>query len=269
MTRVALLARVVPPAALGTKRARWLLERNLLVTRHTWFVVASGFFEPLFYLLSLGVGIGPLVGAVEVGGRLVEYRAFVAPAMLAASAMNGAVLDTTANFFIKLRYAKTYDAVLATPLGVGDIALGEAVSALARGGVYSAAFLIVMTALGLISSWWAVLALPAALLIGFAFAGAGLACTTFMRSWEDFQNIQLAILPMFLFSGTFSPLSGYPAALRWVVQLTPLYHGVALVRSLCLGTIGPVLLGHAAYLGAMGSLGLVVAARRMQRLLLA
>ncbi len=264
-----LVARLLPPAALGTGRARRLLERNLLVTRHTWLVVASGFFEPLLYLLSLGVGIGELVGDVEVGGRLVDYRAFVAPAMLAASAMNGPMFDTTFNFYYKLRYAKTYDAVLATPLGVGDVAVGEVLSALARGGVYSAAFLLVMAVLGLIGSAWAVLALPAALLISFAFAGAGLACTTFMRSWEDFDAVQLAILPMFLFSSTFSPLASYPAGLRWVVQVTPLYHGVSLVRSLCTGVVGLSLVGHAVYLGAMGLVGLLVAGRRMQRLLLA
>jgi len=264
-----LLARVVPPGALGTRRARRLLERNLLVTRHIWFVVASGFFEPVFYLLSLGIGIGELVGTVEVGGRLVDYRTFVAPAMLASSAMNGAVFDTTFNFYYKLRYAKTYDAILATPLGVGDVALGEATSALARGGVYSAAFLLVMAAMGLIDSAWAVLALPATLLIGFAFAGAGLACTTFMRGWEDFDSVQLAILPMFLFSSTFSPLSAYPSGLRWIVQATPLYHGVALVRGLCTGALGPAMGAHILYLVVMGTVGLVIAGRRMERILLA
>ena len=264
-----LVARVVPPGALGTRRARRLLERNLLVNRRIWIVVASGFFEPLFYLLSLGIGVGELVGTVEVGGRLVDYRTFVAPAMLASSAMNGAAYDTTFNFYYKLRYAKTYDAVLATPLGVGDVALGEAVSALARGGIYAAAFLLVMAGLGLIGSAWAVLALPAALLIGFAFAGAGLACTTFMRGWEDFDSVQLALLPMFLFSSTFSPLGAYPAGLRWVVQATPLYHGVALVRGLCTGVLGLSMAAHVLYLVVMGAVGLVVAGRRMERILLA
>jgi len=259
----------MPAGALGGGRARRLFERNLLVARATWLAVASGFLEPVLYLLLLSVGIGKLVGAIEVGGRLVEYRAFVAPAMLAASAMNGAVFDTTFNFFYKLRYAKTYDAVLATPLGVADVAIGEVASALARGGAYAAAFLAVMAAMGLIGSAWALLALPAALLICFAFAGAGLACTTFLRSWEDFGAVQLCILPMFLFSATFSPLGSYPAVLRWAVQATPLYHGVALVRSLCAGVVGLSLIGHAVYLASMGVVGLVVATRRMQRLLLA
>ncbi len=269
MTAPSLVARLVPPGALGTRRARRLLERNLLVTRRIWFVVASGFFEPLFYLLALGIGIGELVGPVEVGGRLVDYRDFVAPAMLASSAMNGAVYDTTFNFYFKLRYQKTFDAVLATPLGVGDVALGETASALARGGMYAAAFLLVMAALGLLGSAWAVLALPGALLIGFAFAGAGLACTTYLRSWDDFDLAQLAILPMFLFSSTFAPLGAYPSGLRWAVQATPLYHGVALLRGLCTGAIGLSLAGHVLYLVVMGVAGLAVASRRMERLLLA
>ncbi len=264
-----LLARVVPLGALGTRRAGRLYERNLLVTRRIWPVVVSGFFEPVFYLLSLGLGIGTLVGGVEVDGQLVDYRTFVAPAMLAASAMNGAVFDTTMNFFYKLRYAKTFDGALATPLGVGDVALGETLSALTRGGVYAAAFLVVMAAFGLIGSAWAVLALPAALLVGFAFAGAGLASTTFLRSWEDFEMVQLAILPMLLFSSTFFPLSTYAPALRWVVQLTPLYHGVALIRGLCTGAVDLSLLGHVVYLALMGAVGMVVAGRRMERLLLA
>ena len=269
MSAAALVARLVPPTALGTRRAGRLLERNWLVTRHIWPVIASGFFEPVFYLLSLGIGIGELVGTVEVGGRLVDYRTFVAPAMLASSAMNGAVFDTTFNFFYKLRYAKTFDAVLSTPLGVGDVALGETITALGRGGVYAGAFLLVMLAMGLLGSAWAIVALPAALLIGFAFAGAGLACTTFMRSWEDFDSVQLVILPMFLFSTTFTPLGTYAAGLRWAIQATPLYHGVALLRGLCTGAVGPSLLAHAAYLAVMGLVGLVVAARRMERLLLA
>lgn len=269
MSPPTLLARVVPPAALGSRRARLLFERNLLVSRHVWLVVASGFFEPFFYLLSLGVGVGELVGAVEVGGRLVDYRTFVAPAMLASSAMNGPIFDTTFNFFHKLRNAKTFDAVLATPLGAGDVALGEVASALARGGVYAAGFLVVMLALGLVTSAWAVLALPAALLVGFAFAGAGLACTTFARSWEELELVNLITLPLFLFSATFFPLSAYPAGLRWVVQATPLYHGVALLRSLSTGNPGPSALVHVAYLAAMGTVGLLVAGRRMQRLLLA
>ena len=262
------VARALPLPA-GAGLARTLVERNLRAFRRGWITVVSGFFEPVFYLFSLGVGIGALVGAVTTDtGAQVPYAAFVAPALLASSAMNGAVYDSTFNVFFKLRYAKLYDSVLATPLGPRDVAVGEISWALLRGQVYAIAFLVVAAVAGLVESWWALLALPAATLIGFAFAGVGMAATTYMRSWVDFDYVQLAILPMFLFSATFFPLSTYPPSLQWVVQATPLYHGVALVRDLMLGQLHAGLLWHVLYLAVMGLVGLVVAARRLERLLL-
>ena len=268
-SRWALLARVAPPSMFAGRRARRLVERNLMVTRHVWWVIASGFFEPLFYLLSIGVGIGRLVGHVTVaGGHPVAYPAYVAPALFASSAMNGAVYESTMNVYFKLKFAKTYDAILATPMDVHDVALGEITWALMRGLLYGTVFLGVMVALGDVLSPWAILALPASVLIGFAFAGTGMAATTFMRSWQDFDFVQLAVLPLFLFSGTFYPLSTYPGWLQIVVQCSPLYQGVALVRGLTLGMVGPVLLLHALYLAVMGLTGLRVASRRLGGLLL-
>jgi lipooligosaccharide transport system permease protein len=262
------VARVLPLPA-GAGLARTLIERNVRAFRHGWITLVSGFFEPVFYLFSLGVGLGKLVGDVTTdSGVAVGYAAFVAPALLASSAMNGAVYDSTFNIFFKLKYAKLYDSVLSTPLGPRDVAVGEISWALLRGQVYAAAFLAVMVLAGLVESWWALLALPAATLIGFAFAAVGMACTTFMRSWVDFDYVQLAILPMFLFSATFTPLALYPQSLQWVVQATPLYHGVALVRDLMLGQVGAGLLWHVGYLAVMGLIGFVVAARRLERLLL-
>jgi lipooligosaccharide transport system permease protein len=262
------LLRVAPPLPrLGP--ARHLVERNYLVFRRDWIILVSGFFEPLFYLLSIGVGISQLVGEVPgPDGRPIPYTIFVAPAMLASSAMNGAVLETTFTVFFKLRYEKVYDAVLATPLSPRDVAVGDVTWALVRCAVYSAMFLVVMFVLGLIPSWWALLALPAALLVGFAFAAAGMAATTYMRSWQDFDLVTLATLPMFLFSATFYPLSSYLPALQWVVQATPLYHGVALLRALVTGAVGPGLAAHVAYLLVMGLVGLAIASRRLERLLL-
>ncbi len=262
-----LLARVVP-LRVGSGRARGVVERNVLVMRHGWLVVLSGFFEPLFYLLSIGVGLGALVGSVRVGGHLVPYRTFVAPAMLATSAMNAAIAETTFNVFHKLKFSKLYAAVLNTPVAPGDIAIGEITWSVVRGGLYSAAFLIVMAALGVIASWWAVLALPAALLLGGAFASVGMALTTYMKSWTDFEYVTLVQLPLFLFSATFYPLSTYPGALQLVVRVTPLYQGVAMLRGLVTGDVGWVLLVHAAYLLAMGAVGLTLAERRLERLLL-
>ena len=183
--------------------------------------------------------------------------------------MNGAVYDSTMNVFFKLKFAKMYDAMLATPLGPADIAVGGITWAQLRGTLYSVAFLVVMAVFGLIASWWALLALPATILIGMAFAAVGMAATTFMRSWQDFEFVQLAVLPMFLFSTTFFPLSVYPRAIQVVVQLTPLYHGIELVRPLTTGAgVGFGLLGHALYFVGLAALGFSVTARRLERLLL-
>ena len=264
---VALVTRVVPVQLREARRAHHMVERSMVVYRRGWVMIVSGFFEPLFYLLSIRVGAGKLVGDLDVGGRVVDYATFVAPALLAASAMNGAVIDSTFNVFHKLRYAKTYDAVLATPMTPGDVVVGEIAWALLRGVIYATTFAVVMVALGLADSPWFVASVPIAVLIGFAFAGVGMAVTTYMRGWADFEFVFLATMPMFLFSGSFFPLSRYPSALRVIVQLTPLYHGVELERAAASGRFGPGSLVDAAYLLVLGSAGLVVAARRIERLL--
>ena len=265
----ALLARVLPAMPFGSRRAVHLFERSLYLYRRSWLVLVSGFFEPLFYLFAIGFGIGALVGDVPgPDGRPIPYQLFVAPALLASSAMNGAIFEVTFNVYGKLRWEKVYDAVLATPLGVGDIALGEIGWALFRGLLYAIGFVLVMLVLGLVRSPLFVFAIPAAMLIGFAFAAVGMAATTFVRSWQDFDLVQLVILPLFLFSATFYPISTYPEGLRLIVQLTPLYHGVDLIRSVSLGIVGPDLLVHVGYLLAMGFAGLFVVSRRLDKLLL-
>lgn len=269
MTSGTLVRRILPPIPVGGRNSLRIIERNLLVYRRIWMVVFSGFFEPVFYLFSIGVGIGQLVGNVATGaGAPVSYAEFVAPGLLAASAMNGAVLESTMNIFFKLKYERVYDAMLSTPLAPTDVAIGEIGWSLLRGAIYAAGFLLVMIVGGLMPSIWGLLALPAALLIGFGFAGVGMAVTTFMRSWQDFDMITLVTLPLFLFSATFYPLSVYPGWLQVVAQLSPLYHGVDLIRGLTLGIFDWSLLGHVAFLLGMGLAGLAVAARRVEKLLL-
>ncbi len=245
-------------------RAHLLFERNLMVYRRAWLTIISGFFEPVFYLFSLGLGLGHYVGPVHG----VKYAAFIAPGLLAASAMNGAVFDSTINVFWKLRYGKVYDAMLVTPIGPTDVALGETGWALFRGLLYSTGFIITAAALGLIHSWWGLLALPATVVIGFSFAGIGMAAATFMRSWQDFDLVQLVQLPMFLFSTTFYPLSVYPNAVQWVVRFSPLYHAIELVRTFTLGTVSAGTLVNAGYLLLLGTVGMLIARRRMAGLLL-
>jgi lipooligosaccharide transport system permease protein len=245
-----------------------LLHRNYLAYRRGWYIFASGFVEPVFYLFSIGVGVGQLVTGFELNGREIPYAEFVAPGMLATSAMNGAVMDATYNFFFKLKYNKLFDQILATPMTTGDIARGELAWSLLRGGLYSAAFLVVMVAMGLVSSWWALLAVPAALLIGLAFGALGMALTTYMRSWQDFEWITLATMPMFLFSATFFPLDAYPSGVRWLVELTPLYRGVALCRELTTGSVSWASVASLVYLVALGAVALAVVRRRLDALLL-
>jgi lipooligosaccharide transport system permease protein len=260
--------RTTPLALLGGRHASRVLERNVLVYRRSWIFLVSGFFEPLFYLLSIGVGLSHLVGPINVDGHLVPYTDFVAPGLLASSAMNGAMIDSTFQVFFKLKIAKTYDAMLATPLGVGDVALGELSWCVLRGAMYSAAFLAVMAILGYIVSPWAVLCWPAAILISVAFGSAGMAGTTFMRTWQDFDMVSLAFIPLFLFSATFYPLTVYPGWLQTVVRCTPLYQGVVLVRAADLGIWDPILLAHVAYLVVMAVAGILITRRRLGALLL-
>ena len=260
--------RITPMAFLGGRHAARVLERNILVYRRSWIFILSGFFEPLFYLLSIGIGLSHLVGPIPVQGRLVAYTAFVAPGLLASSAMNGAMIDSTFLVFFKLKIAHTYDAMLSTPLAVGDVALGELSWCVLRGALYSGAFLCIMAGLGYVVSPWAVLCWPAAILISVAFASAGMAGTTFMRTWQDFDMISLAFIPLFLFSATFYPLTVYPGWLQAVVRCTPLYQGVVLERAADLGLFNWVLILHVAYLLAMAVGGVAVTRRRLGQLLL-
>lgn len=269
MTRIGLwLAGLLPYATLGAPGAQALVERNILVWRHGWVALVGGVVEPLVFLVAMGVGLGGLVGAVTgPGGGSVDYAAFVAPALLAAAAMNAPMYESF-NIFGKLHEDRLYEAVLATPVTPREIAVGEVGWALVRAGLYGAGFLAMAAAAGLVRSWWGLLALPAAMLVGIAFGGVALAVTSYLRSWRDFEFLFLAVLPMFLLSATFFPLEVYPPQVRWLVLASPLYHGVALVRGLTLGVLGPALLGHVVVLIAMGTVGLAWADRRIARLLL-
>uniref|UniRef100_A0AAU2W0G5 Transport permease protein n=1 Tax=Streptomyces sp. NBC_00008 TaxID=2903610 RepID=A0AAU2W0G5_9ACTN len=241
------------------------MERSLVVYRHSWHLLLAEIFEPVLYLLALGVGIGALVGempGLHPGGG--GYAAFVAPALLATAAMNGAMDETTFNLYAKLRTLRTYDAVLSTPLSVRDIAFGEVLWALLRGTAITGVFAVALAAFGMVTSLWALLVLPGALLIGFAFASLGLAVVTFIRSWQDFQLVQLFMLPMFLFATTFYPLGVYPRPVQIVVECLPLYHSIQLIRLPATGVVDGSLAVAAVYLLALGALGLALALRRLR-----
>jgi lipooligosaccharide transport system permease protein len=251
------------------RRSTSVVERNVATLRSAyWVVMVTGFLEPVLYLFSIGFGVGALVGNLTLpDGQVVAYAAFVAPAMLASSAMTGALSETTFNFFGKMKFMKLYDGILATPVRPIEIALGELAWAMLRGNIYAAAFLLVMVVMGLTSAGLAVVAFGAAMLVGFAFGGAGMALSTFMRSWQDFDLMASAQFALFLFSGTFVPAEAYPSVLRWVVEVTPLYRSVDLVRGVTTGSWNWIQLVDVAYLLALFALGLAVAGRRMGKLL--
>ena len=264
MTPARLVGAIVPGA---TGRAVSVAYRNTAAARNQWSAVVSGIFEPFFYLLSIGVGVSVLVGDIEVDGRLVDYTAFVAPAMMASASMSAAIAESTYNTYAKLNWEKIYHGMIATPLTPSDIAVGELLYAQARGAVYSAVFLGAMLMLGLVQSWWAVLALPAVVLVGVAFAAVGLAAVTYLRTWEDFDLVLLCQVGLFLFSATFYPLSVYPTALQYAARLSPLYHGASLTRDLVLGTVGWSDVAHTAVLVVMAVVGLRAAGHRFRALL--
>lgn len=260
----------------GGVRALWagnpqaVVQRGLLAARSSsWAVVLSGFFEPVFYLLSLGIGLGVLIGDVQTsGGTEVPYAAFIAPALLAVSAMNGAIYDSTWNVFFKLNYGKLYEGMLATSLGPLDVALGEILYALLRGLVYATGFMIVMQVLGLNLAPTAILALPAVVLIAFGFASVGMAVTSYMKTFQHMDWINLVLLPMFLFSATFYPITVYPEWVQGIVMAFPLWHGVELIRGLTTGILSPVMLVHVGYYLVMIALGLLFTTKRLRTLFL-
>ena len=254
------------PSGFVVRRPHRMIERHVVAYRRQWLIIVSGFFEPLFYLLSMRAGLGSLVGDVSVAGKSVPYDAFVAPALMASSAMNGAIFDSTGNVLHRLKYARIYDAALATPMTPADVATGEIGWALIRGQLYAISFLGVMAGFGLVESWWALLTLPACALIGLTFASIGFAGTTFMRGWTDMDIVNTAMMPLFLFSATFFPTSAY-GSWAWLVQVSPLYHGVALVRAANSGAWSIAVLGHVAVLLALSAVALLVASRRIDQLL--
>ena len=251
-------------------RARRLVERNIMVYRHQWIIILSGVFEPIFYLIGIGLGIGGIIETVTVAdGREISYVAYVAPALLATAAMNGAVFETIFNVFFKLNYAKTYEGVLATPMGITEIALGEMLWALMRAALYAVAMFVIMFVAGLLLSPWALLVVPAALLVAAAFAAAGLAGTSYLRTVNDFDvPMGLIVTPMFLFSGTFFPIDIYPEPIQWFMQATPLYHAISLMRGLSLGIMGSAQAWDFVYLVGFFAICMWIAMRQMERKLI-
>jgi lipooligosaccharide transport system permease protein len=251
-------------------RARRLVERNIMVYRHQWIIILSGVFEPIFYLIGIGLGLGGFIPDLTLSdGREVSYLTYVAPALVATAAMNGAVFETIFNIFFKLNYAKTYEGVLATPMGIAEIAIGEMMWALMRAALYAVAMFVIMFVLGLILSPWGLRIVPAALLVAAAFAAAGLAGSSYLRTVNDFDiPMGLIVMPMFLFSGTFFPIDIYPEPIQWLMQINPLYHSISLMRGLSTGIVGWQQVWDFAFLAGLFALCMWIAMRQMERKLI-
>jgi lipooligosaccharide transport system permease protein len=255
---------------LYSRNVRAVVARGLMATRSSnWTVMLSGFFEPVLYLISMGVGLGAVVGSVQgPGGQDISYAAYIAPALLAVSAMNGAVYDSTWNVFFKMNFARLYQGMLYTSLGPLDVAMGEIVLALLRGLLYATGFTAVMALTGLITTPWAILMIPASVLIAFGFASFGMGITSFLKTFQQMDWISFGMLPMFLFSATFYPLSVYPDYIQWLIQALPLWHGVELLRQISVGVFTPATVLHIGYYLGMIVLGVLLTTGRLRALFL-
>ncbi|PZF79761.1 ABC transporter permease [Jiangella anatolica] len=233
--------------------------------RRVWRgTIISGFLGPLFFLVAMGFGLGALVDDGGLGGT--GYVEFIAPGLLAAQAMQTAVGESTFPVMGALKWHRQYHAMLATPLGIADLVLGHVAFVTMRVAITSVAFAVVAVALGAIASWWVLAAVFAAVLTGLAFTTPVFAFAARQDNDSGFNVLfRFIVMPMFLFSGTFFPVSQLPALLEAIARVTPLWHGVELCRGLVLETATVAgSLGHAGYLllWAAGGLWLAFASFR-------
>ena len=215
---------------------------------------------PVVYLLALGVGLGVFVDRTTELPDGVSYLEFVAPGLMAATAMQLASFEASWPVLSAIKWDRQYHAMLATPLRVRDVMIGHQAFFTFRLLLTGTVYFIVITAFGAVKSPLGILAIPVTVIVGLAFTAPLAAWAAYTKTEVTFIAIfRIVILPMFLFSGTFFPISSLPAALEVVAWLTPLWHGVTLCRDLTLGDVSPSDLGHLAYLLACIAVGLVAA----------
>jgi lipooligosaccharide transport system permease protein len=258
-----------PGASIYAGRARAPIMRNAFALRTTnALTFLTGFIEPVIFLVAFGYGVGALIGTVQVNGEEVPYAAYIAPALLASSAMTGALMDATFNVFFKMHFMRIYHTMMSTSLGPLDVALGEIGWAMIRGAAYAVGFTVVVSIAGLLTSWWALLMIPAAVLVAFAFAAIGMTITSYISSFHQLNWLNFWLLPLFLFSGTFYPITIYPDWVQAIIQVTPLWQAIAMMRGLAFGVMDLALLVHVAYFAVLAVIGLIVTTRRLDALFL-
>ena len=228
--------------------------------------MATSFLIPVLYLAAMGVALGSLIDKHSHGVDGVTYVAFLAPGLLAGTCMQIGVNDATYPVMGAIKWFRTYLAQLAGPLEVYDVWLGHLAWIVVRLSIVVSIYLAIMAAFGVVYSPWAVVALPAAVLTGMAFsAPVGAWAATLDKDAPISTLYRFAIIPLFLFSGIFFPVSQLPKVVEGLAYISPLFHGVALCRDLTLGTVGWVDLGHAAYLGAWVGAGYAVGRRTFKK----
>jgi lipooligosaccharide transport system permease protein len=245
-------------------------QRNWFVYLKTWKInFLPPLLEPVFYLLAFGAGLGYLVGQVPYGSQAVSYTAFIAPGLLAINIMQNAFFETTYASYVRMYYQKTFDAIMATPLTVEEIILGEIFWGASRSLMATALMMTILSFFGLLSFPSALLILPVALLGGLAFGSVGMCFTALMPNIEAFNlPVFLFITPMFLFSGTFFPLDPLPAWAKILAWIFPLTHVVELTRALALDTLSPDKFFNLLYLVAFTLVALPLSLRLMVRRLI-
>ncbi len=265
---MAVIAVSGPRTSSALAGAARVLQRNLMVYRRTWRgSVFGSFLTPLLYLTAMGIGLGSLIasgGNTVLGG--VDYLHFLGPGILASSCMQTASFESTYPIMGKISWRRNYEAILATPLQVHHLLIGELSWIAFRMFSIGSAFLIVLTAFGIPRSPMALLAIPAAMLTGLAFAAPIIAFAATRHNDSGFAALfRFVVNPLFLFSGTFFPVSQLPDAIEWVAAATPLYHGVALVRGAVLDTMPATWPLHLGYLLVFLGATAVIAERLLRR----
>ena len=232
--------------------------------------IGTSLVNPILYVTALGVGLGTIVDRTQNTPGGVPYLDWVAPGLVAAAAMQTATIESSWPVMAAIKWSRVYHAMIATPLTERDAFVGHQLFVITRVLTSSAAYVVIITAFGAVESWWGVLAVPAAVLIGTAFSMPMAALAARVEEDRTFVTIfRFLIVPMFLFSGTFFPVSQLPLAFELVAYVTPIWHGVELCRMLTLGTVeAAAALGHTAYLLAWSVVGFELARRSYRRRLL-
>jgi len=246
--KAALLREIIRVPDLSWPHVFRVFRRNLLVFGKTWKAnLMFNFVEPVLYLWALGFGLGVYVSSING----LSYIEFLAPALIASSAMFSTTYEMTYDSFSRMAFRKTFHGMVATPVSLDDVVMGELLYGTFKGVLYGNVFLLVVALFGLVKSPWALLVFVPLALMVMSFSILSMVWTSIAPNYDSFGYFfTLIISPMFLFAGVFFPVESLPPGIRFLPWLTPLYHAVEAVRPLVLGQITPSIPGHLAWMAA-------------------